>query len=316
MSEDSYEREARGAYLNGVGGQGLSDEAAGGQEDGLRPRLVTTCLADVEPEKVTWLWPGFIPYGKFTILEGDPGLGKSTFLAELAARVSRGEALYSGGLLPRGPQAVGLLSAEDGLADTIAPRLLAAGGDRSLIHSVDGFLDVAHRDRALYLVDDTAREALRRWMLKAGAGLLIIDVLVAYLGGSVDSYRDQDVRQVLRPLAAIAEESGAAIVAVRYLRKTGGARAINSGGGSVGIGGAARSVILLDRDPTDDTRLVLASVKSNLGPAPPSLRLRIVHGGEGGAGRVQWEGVTSETAETLTAAHAYYHWHRRYCYQG
>jgi len=242
-------------------------------------------MSDVQPARVEWLWEGRIPLGKLTILDGDPGLGKSTIALDLAARVSCGREMPDG--TPGRDGGVVVASAEDGLADTVRPRLDAAWADttRILALRLDEWSAIAE------IV--TLRAAIR----EVGALLVIVDPLMAYLGSATDSYRDQDVRQVLAPLSALADETGAAILIIRHLRKAAADQAVYRGGGSIGIIGAARSGLLIATDPDDRDQRVLASTKANLSRLAPSLRLRLVEAG--GTARVEWGGVSPHTAEVL-----------------
>ena len=253
-------------------------------------------LSDVRPERVDWLWPARMPLGKVTILDGDPGLGKSTIALDLAARVSRGLPM-PGVSAGRRPAGVVLLSAEDGLADTIRPRLDAAGADVARVVALTAvFADGA--DRLPTLPGDLDR--LEAAIVAHEADLVIIDVLMAYLDAEVNAHRDQDVRGALAPLAAMAERTGAAILVLRHLNKSTGGPAVYRGGGSIGIVGAARSALVVGRDPDDEDRLVLAVTKSNLAPLAPSLAYRIVD--HDGAGGIAWEGASTLTAAQLLSA--------------
>jgi hypothetical protein len=197
-----------------------------------------------------------------------------------------------------------LLSAEDAMEDTVKPRLVAAGADCSKVIEFRG-----HRANGQELdatIGDSAGAqsllALERALLETGAELVCVDVLNAYLNGSVDAYRDQDVRRALRPLAQLAERTGCAIVGVRHLRKSSNSTAITAGAGSIGIGGAARSLLLVESDPEDSNRRVLAAVKSNVGLLAPSLGFRIEASGT--SARIVWLGESPHDAESLTAARA------------
>lgn len=250
-------------------------------------------LSDVRPEHVEWLWPSRIPLGKLTILDGDPGLGKSTVSLDLAARVSRGLPM-PGEPDGRPPAGVVLLSAEDGLADTIRPRLDAAGADVSRIVALTAVYDDG-ADRLPTLPADLDR--LEAAIVAHEAELVVVDVLMAFLAGEVNAHRDQDVRGALAPLAAMAERTGTAILVLRHLNKSTGGPAVYRGGGSIGIVGAARSALVVGRDPDDEGRLILAVTKSNLAPLASSLAYRIVD--RDGAGSIAWEGASSLTAAQL-----------------
>lgn len=245
--------------------------------------LVT--LADVDPVRVRWLWPGYIPAGKITILDGDPGLGKSTVMLDLAARGSRGDATPTG--TPLDVFGSIIVTAEDDAADTIRPRLDVAGGDPTRIH---------HLAR-LTLPDEADR--LRRMVRRTGARLVVIDPLVAYLADGVKTNSDHEVRRALEPVAILADELGIAVVAIRHLNKQSGGDAIYRGGGSIGFTGLARAVLAVGRDPDDEERVILAAVKVNVARRPASLAYRLVAAGPYDPARVAWEGETEHTAESL-----------------
>jgi hypothetical protein len=260
-----------------------------------------TLLSTVNPEQVSWLWPGRIPLGKLTILDGDPGLGKSVLTLTLAAMVTAGQSMpfaeREPGVDPD-PAGVVLLSAEDGLDDTIRPRLDAAGADVERVLALDRIPDRNH-DRLPVLPADVGyiRMAIRR----VGAKLVVIDPLTAFLGSDTNAHKDQDCRRALHPLAVVAQETGAAVVVVRHLNKAAGGSPLYRGGGSIGIIGAARSGLLVARDPDNPDRRVLASTKSNLARLPASIAFDLSTAGNG-ALRIGWIGPSPHTAESLLAA--------------
>lgn len=255
-------------------------------------------LATVEPERVRWLWEGRVPRGKLTVLDGDPGLGKSLVTLDLAARVTTGATMPDGSPGPNEPSGVLLLSAEDDPADTIRPRLDAAGANVGHMLVLRAVADAEGSERPPTIAD---LDDIRRAIEHVGAALVVVDPLMAYLPGSTDSYRDQDVRTLLAPLAALASRTGAAIVIVRHLNKAGGGNPLYRGGGSIGIVGAARSGLLVARDPDDETgrRRVLASTKCNLAVQPQALAYTVETAGE--VPRIHWEGTTPHTAAQLVA---------------
>ncbi len=256
------------------------------------------CPGDVAAEDVRWLWRGYIPLGKLTVVDGDPGLGKSMMMTDLAARVSTGAAMPDGSPGLDAPAGTLLLSAEDGIGDTIRPRLEAAGAvmERTLVF--DRF--VAVDGERLPTLDDLA--AMEEGIAAVGARLVVIDPLMAFLPPHVNAYRDQDVRRILAPLGKLAERTGAAIVIVRHPNKMVGMSALHRGGGSIGIIGAARSGLFVAPDPHDPEgpRRVLAVVKNNLAPPAPSFAYHI-ETATNGAGRIIWEGIVSFTANQLAA---------------
>jgi putative DNA primase/helicase len=254
---------------------------------------IGTLLSEVKPERVEWLWPGRIARGKVTLIDGDPGRGKSVLTLNMAARVSTGTPWPDSQPCPRG--GVVLLSAEDGLADTIRPRLDAAGADTSRILALDLVGSDSH---PILLPDDL--DAIAAGVRRVGAVLVIVDPVMAFLGGEVNAHRDQDVRRALRPLADLAEEMGFAVVVIRHLNKAATAPALYRGGGSIAFTAAARIAFVVGADPQDDKRRILAPLKANLSAAPPALAFRLVEA-ENHTVQVLWEGESPLTARELLA---------------
>ncbi len=266
-------------------------------------------LSDVEPEQVQWLWQGRIPLGKLTIIDGDPDLGKSiVFGADIAARITQGMCMPDGSPGLGEPAGVVLLSAEDDVADTIRPRLDAAGADATRVLAIytvprfrtnkeDGTVTVEEGSFALPRDIEWLRQAIEH----TGARYVLIDPLMAYLNpGEVNSYRDQDIRTALAPLSRLAAETGCAIVAIRHLNKGTATNALYRGGGSIGISAAARSVLLVAADPNDESkqRRILARSKGNLSAPVPSLAYHIAVT-ENSVPYIVWEGETDHTASQL-----------------
>jgi AAA domain len=255
---------------------------------------VGTLLSDVQAEEVRWLWHGYIPLGKLCILDGDPGLGKSTATLDLAARVSTGKEMPDGS--PGIAGGVVLLTAEDGLADTVRPRLEVHGADLTRIVAVSS-VGEGDDQRPVTLPEDLPR--LREAIERVEAKLVVIDPLMAYLGARVDSHRDQDVRRVLAAMAALAQDTGVAIVIVRHLNKAAGGNPLYRGGGSIGIIGAARAGLLVARHPEVESQRVLAPTKSNL--ARETTSIAFILDDIGGVPRVRWLGASELTAAVLLA---------------
>ena len=262
------------------------------------PGPVLVKLTDVRPEAVRWLWPGYLPLGKLVVLDGDPELGKSTVTLDLAARISAGRPMPDG--TPTIAGGVVLLSAEDGAADTVRPRLDAAGANLERIVLLKAIRDVEGREGGVTLPDHIPE--LRHAVEQVGAVLVIVDTFTAYLSGAVNSRIDHDIRRTLAPLAQLAEATGATIVLIRHLNKQAGGNPLYRGGGSIGIIGAARMGLLVAPDPdaleADETRRVFAVIKSNLAPKPASLAFRLVTA-ENHVSRVEWGGVSPHRAAAL-----------------
>jgi hypothetical protein len=227
-------------------------------------------LDQVPPRDVEWLWPGWIPLGKLTLMDGDPDLGKSTLLLDLAARLSRGDAMpdCSGGLRAH----VTLLTGEDSLHDTVRPRLEAARAEVTRIHALKA-IRAGDGSRPPVIPGDLP--AIEQALRQTDSRLMLVDPFMAFLDRSVDAASDQAVRRCLYRVAELAERTRCAVVLLRHLNKSSGTRALYRGGGSIGIIGAARSGLLVARDPTQPSDRVLAVTKTNLAQAPASLRFRL-----------------------------------------
>lgn len=240
-------------------------------------------MSEVELQPVNWLWYPYLPFGKLAMIQGDPGEGKTTLALRLAAACSRGEALP--GMERHEPFNVLYQTAEDGLGDTIKPRLIDAGADESKIFCID------ERERSLSLLDERIESAIR----ETGARLMILDPVQAYVGEKVDMNRANEVRAVLKKVAAIAEQTGCAIVLVGHLNKTMSSNSSYRGLGSIDFRAAARSVLLIGRLKKEPHVRVLVHDKSSLAPEGKSMAFSL--GDESG---FRWlDGYTEISSEEL-----------------
>lgn len=252
------------------------------------PGPVLLNLADVQPMPIRWLWPSRLPLGKIALLAGDPGLGKSLLTIDLAARVSIGRTWpddpLGDGFTPGG---VVMLSGEDDPADTIRPRLEAAGGNPSRVNMLRGVRRIEGGRETFFTFDDLAMlaDAIDQ---TADARLVVIDPVTCYFSAQTDTHRTSDVRSVLAPLADLAAAKSVAVVLVSHLNKTMGGKAAYRITGSLALPAACRAVWLVAKDQTDPARRVMVSGKANLAADPGGLAFRTV-GDPGGAGRVEWE---------------------------
>ena len=210
-------------------------------------------FSEVTARKVDWLWYPYIPFGKISVIQGDPGDGKTTFILNVAALLSKGlpmpgldSAGSSGGVIYQ--------SAEDGAEDTLKPRLMSAGADCSRIAFID------ESECGLTLNDVRIENAIKA----TKARLLVLDPLQAYLGEGNEMNRADGVRPMLKQLAAVAERTGCAIVIVGHMNKASGSKSIYRGLGSIDITAVARSVLLVGRIKNDTPVRVMAQLKNSL----------------------------------------------------
>ena len=251
------------------------------------PMIVRLC--DVQPEQVEWLWHGRIALGKLTLIAGDPGLGKSFLTLDMAARVSTGRD-WPDCTNKMGAGGVVLLNAEDGIADTIRPRLDAAGADVKQIIAVEAISIVRDNLRTDQRTFDLSQDinALELAIQSvAHCRLVVIDPVTAYLGG-VDSHKNAEIRGLLAPLGALATRHGVAVVAVTHLNKSNGGPAIYRAMGSLAFAAAARAAWAVTKDKGDEKRRLFLPIKNNIAPNTGGLAYRIDGLSTGGAS-VAWE---------------------------
>lgn len=242
----------------------------------LTRRLITRRASDVQPEKLIWVWPGRIPEGKLVLVGGPPGLGKSQLTAFIAATVSNGGA-WPCGEGSTAPGNVIIMSAEDGIEDTIIPRLIAAGANMDRVYIVASATkpDGTGRKTFSLKTDVDLLEAKAKEI--GGVRLFSVDPVSAYMGGS-DGNGNVETREVLEPLAEMANRLRIAVVAVTHLNKGGGGTqqsALNRFAGSIAFVAAARAAFAVIEDPEDDNRRLLLQAKNNLGPKCKGLAFRM-----------------------------------------
>ena len=210
-------------------------------------------MSEIQSQEVSWLWYPFIPYGKLTIIQGDPGDGKTTLVLNIAAKLSKGEGLDSEMKLSE-PMNVIYQSAEDGLADTVKPRLELAGADCERILVID------EKEKSLSMVD----ERLEKAIVQTKARMLILDPIQAYLGGGMDMNRANEARDMTKKLGALAEKYQCAIVLIGHMNKTAGNKAAYRGMGSIDFFAVARSVLLVGRVEGEPNIRAVVQIKNNL----------------------------------------------------
>ncbi|MDO8400584.1 MAG: AAA family ATPase [Bradyrhizobium sp.] len=270
-------------------------------------RLLSHRASDIQPERLEWIWRGRIARGKVMLIGGPPGLGKSQVTANIAATVSiSGGWPCNEGRAPEGDAII--LSAEDGIADTIVPRLIAAGANRDRVHIVVAATKPDGTGRKTFSLK-TDVDLLERLAAQIGTvRLIVIDPISAYMGGA-DGNGNVETREVLEPLAEMANRLGIAVVAVTHLNKggAGGQTALNRFAGSIAFVAAARSAYLIIEDPEDEHRRLFLEAKNNLGPKSRGLAFRVEQrlvGDDILASNISWETdpVMASVDEALSAS--------------
>ena len=240
------------------------------------------CYEDIEQTSVEWLWFPYLPFGKLTIIQGNPGEGKTYFAMMLTAACTNRKTFPN--MEEIEPFNVIYQTAEDGMGDTIKPRLVEAGADLSRVMVIDD------TEEALTLSDDRIEKAIRQNQVR----LLIIDPVQAFIGADVDMNRANEVRPVFRKLGMIAEKTGCAIVLIGHLNKSSGTQSTYRGLGSIDIMAAVRSLLFIGKVKKDPTTRVLIHEKSSL--APPGETMAFKLGDEEG---FRWVGAYEISADDL-----------------
>ncbi len=270
-------------------------DKAGG--DAPTTRAIVVSMETVVAQPLRWLWEGRIPFGKLTLLVGDPGLGKSFLTLDLASRLSTGTP-FPGHTQGHPLAATVIMAAEDDLETTMKPRLEMLRADCARIKCITGMQEVVagreverapRLDRDLSVMEDV--------MYEYGARLLVVDPINAYLG-DVEGNADVKLRSVLTPLAALAMRTGAAVLAITHSNKSKEGPAIHRVIGSVAYVAAARSALAMGVDPDDPARRVVVQIKSNLAATAPGIGFKLMP-----PGTVIWDtNAVTVTADTVFSA--------------
>ena len=278
-----------------------------------REELIVVCVADVPMEPIDWIWPGRIARGKLTCIAGHPGVSKSMVVIDIVARITNpaiGRWPCNEGLAPFG--SVVILTSEDAIADTVHPKLAAAGADITRVHVVKGLrkrdgerrgfnltIDIPLLDRAVASIGDVV--------------LIVIDTMSSYMGKSdkLDTYKDTDIRAMLEPLQEMAERHRVGVIGIGHLTKSGSNEALMRFLGSIGMVGAGRAAFLVVRETNEKDRRLFLPCKNNIGPDDEGLAYRVGPKPTGNstvptAWAVTWENerVNISANEALAAADA------------
>ena len=238
------------------------------------PNLKLINMEQVEVEKIDWLLYPFIPFGKVTIVQGDPGEGKTTMVLQIIAKLTKGEAVLPSGsdepaleekTMDLEPVNVIYQTAEDGLGDTIKPRLLSAGADCSRVMVIDD------NDQALTMMDARLEEAI----IQTKARLVVLDPIQGFLGTDVDMHRANEIRPLMKRVAVLAEKYHCAIILIGHMNKNSNGKSSYRGLGSIDFQAAARSVLIVGRIKDEPEIRVVCHVKSSLAPVGKSIAFRL-----------------------------------------
>lgn len=210
-------------------------------------------MSEVQSQRIEWLWCPFIPYGKLTIIQGDPGDGKTTLVLNIAAKLSNGKGIDEAMKIVE-PMNIIYQTAEDGLADTVKPRLELAEADCELITVIN------ESEKSLSMIDERLEEAI----IRTNARLLILDPIQAYLGGGMDMNRANEARDMTKKLGLLAEKYKCAIVLIGHMNKAAGNKAAYRGMGSIDFFAVARSVLLVGRIKGQENTRAVVQIKNNL----------------------------------------------------
>lgn len=238
------------------------------------PNLKLINMEQVEVEKIDWLLYPFIPFGKVTIVQGDPGEGKTTMVLQIIAKLTKGEAVLPSGsdesaleekTMVLEPVNVIYQTAEDGLGDTIKPRLLSTGADCSRVMVIDD------NDQALTMMDARLEEAI----IQTKARLVVLDPIQGFLGTDVDMHRANEIRPLMKRVAVLAEKYHCAIILIGHMNKNSNGKSSYRGLGSIDFQAAARSVLIVGRIKDEPEIRVVCHVKSSLAPEGKSIAFRL-----------------------------------------
>ena len=244
-------------------------------------------MQDIEVEDIEWLIYPFIPYGKITIIQGDPGEGKTTLVLQIIARLTKGEAIIN----EKAKQPINVIyqTAEDGLGDTIKPRLLSADADCSKVLVIDD------KDTPLTMRDVRLEQAI----VETKAKLVVLDPIQGFLGADVDMHRANKIRPVMKHIADLADKYKCAIILIGHMNKCSMGKSTYRGLGSIDFQAAARSVLIVGRIKDEPEIRVVCQTKSSLAPEAKSIAFRLSK--ENG---FEWIGEYDVTADDLLSGTA------------
>jgi hypothetical protein len=274
-------RPAKGQGAAGPIGRSSSNFRTNGQPQNTTTEAIVVRLSDVQEREVEWLWPNRIPLGKLTLLAGDPGLGKSFVMVDMAARVSTGTGWPDCYDQPQPVGSVIMFNCEDDIADTVLPRLKRAGGDPSKVIALQGIATIdgesGERRQRGFSFDVDLPKLIEVLEVNSDVRLVVIDPVSAYCGAT-DSHKNADIRAMLAPLSDMASQYRVAVVMVTHLAKGSGGKAVYRAMGSLAFAAAARAVWYVAKDHDDDKRRLILLTKINIAVEAAGLAYRLQDG--------------------------------------
>lgn len=253
-------------------------------------------MADVDPAEVKFLWYPYIPLGKLTLLDGDPSAGKTFLALQLASCISIGAPLPGRDGVPgekREPGNVLYLTAEDGIADTLRPRLDKMQADPEKVFVLQGWIDQSINEKGHVTLKDV--EIIEQALTQVKPIFVVVDPIQGYLGAETDMYRANEVRPVLAGLASLGEKYGVAMLCIRHLNKSSQGKALYRGMGSIDFAAVARSILLVGQDPNEPSNRALIHLKSSLEEMGASIGFKITNEG------FFWTGLSDLTEKSVLA---------------
>ena len=241
------------------------------EKNRFEPILKLINMDTIEVEQIEWLLYPFIPYGKVTIIQGDPGEGKTTMVLQIIAKLTRGEPILPAGSETKDKEnietSVNVIyqTAEDGLGDTIKPRLLAAGADCSKVLVIDD------TEQSLTMADVRLEEAI----VQTKAKIVVLDPIQGFLGSEVDMHRANEIRPLMKRISVLAEKYHCAIILIGHMNKNSNGKSSYRGLGSIDFQAAARSVLIVGRLKDEPDVRVMCHVKSSLAAEGKSIAFRL-----------------------------------------
>ena len=242
--------------------------------------------SDITLKSVEWLWYPYIPFGKVTLLQGDPGDGKSQLMLALSVLASKGKAFpFADEQETHEPMTVIYQTTEDDADDTVVPRFIVSDGDR------DRLLFIRENEKSLTFDDNRIRWAIE----KSGARLLILDPLSSYIGDGCSLNAANEMRSKFNHLIAVAKDTGCAIVIIAHMNKMKDTSPLYRTSGSIDIAGVTRSILAITRTPNKEkpNERVMVQVKSNLAPTGSAILFEV---GEKGIRFIDEIEMTAEQA--------------------